>query len=45
VYQNGAEDDFHVKVVNTKEETTELLEAELDYLLEKEDLAYFRKRK
>jgi len=44
-YQNGAADDFHVKAANTKEEITALLESGFEYVLQKEGLAYFRKRK
>jgi hypothetical protein len=45
MYQNRVADDFHVRVANTKEEITELLEAGFDYVLQKEGLTYFRKRK
>jgi hypothetical protein len=45
VFQNIANDEYHVKVAKTKEEITQLLEAGFEYVLQKDDLAYFRKRK
>jgi len=45
MYQNGANDEFHIKVASTKEEITQLLEAGFEYILTKDGLAYFRKRK
>jgi len=34
-----------VKVARTNDEITELLEAGFEYVLQKDNLAYFRKRK
>jgi hypothetical protein len=45
MYQNGFNDEFHIRVASTKEEITELLGAGFEYILEKDGLAYFRKRK
>jgi len=45
MYQIRDADKFHVRVASTKEEITELLEAGFDYVLQKEGLIYFRKRK
>jgi integrase/recombinase XerD len=45
IRRNAALDDFHVKVATTKEEITQLLESGFEYVFQKEDLAYFRKRK
>jgi polyhydroxyalkanoate synthesis regulator protein len=44
-YQNETSEDFHVKVANTKEDITHLLQTGFEYVLEKDGLAYFRKRK
>ena len=41
MYQHGIADNFHVRVANTKEEITELLEVGFDYILQKEGLTYF----
>jgi hypothetical protein len=45
LYQNGPNDEFTVKVATTPEEITELLEVGFEYIMTKESLAYFRKRK
>jgi len=37
--------EYHVKVATTKEEITSLLEEGFEYVMEKDGLAYFRKRK
>ncbi|MGC9346432.1 MAG: hypothetical protein ACP5ER_06570 [Candidatus Bathyarchaeales archaeon] len=38
-------EEFHVKVAETAEEIKELLEAGFEYVLQRDGLAYFRKRK
>ena len=38
-------DEFICKVTRTPEEIQELIEAGFEFVLEKDDLAYFRKRK
>ena len=38
-------DQFTVKVAETKDRIRELLEAGFEYVCEKDDLTYFRKRK
>lgn len=38
-------DQFTVKVAETKDRITELLEAGFEYVCEKDNLVYFRKRK
>ena len=45
LFQNGANDEFHVKVANTPEEITGLLETGFEYIMTKGELAFFRKRK
>jgi len=40
-----ADDGYHVRVAQTPEEITELIEAGFEYVLEKDGLVYFRKRK
>ncbi len=46
IYRNGANDDkFTVKVATTPKEIAILLETGFEYIMTKEDLAYFRKRK
>lgn len=46
LYQNGSSDDeFTVKVATTPKEIAALLETGFEYIMTKEDLAYFRKRK
>jgi len=37
--------DAHVKVAKTQEEITQLLETGFEYVLQKDGLAFFRKRK
>jgi len=43
-FQNTANDKYHVKVAKTKE-ISQLLEAAFEYVLQKDDLIYFRKGK
>ena len=45
LYRNRANDDFTVKVAKTPEEITGLMETGFEYIMTKDDLAYFRKRK
>jgi integrase len=45
LYQNGTNDEFIVKVANTQEEITALLETGFEHIMTKDGLAYFRKRK
>jgi hypothetical protein len=45
MYQSGANDEFHIKVASTKEEITELLGTGFEYVMQKDGLAHFRKRK
>jgi integrase len=45
LYQNGANDEFIVKVANTPKEITALMETGFEYIMTKDDLSYFRKRK
>ena len=45
LYQNGANDEFIVKVASTPPEITALMETGFEYIMTKEDLTYFRKRK
>jgi hypothetical protein len=45
LYQNGANDEFIVKVANTPIEIAALLETGFEYIMTKDNLAYFRKRK
>jgi len=45
LFQNTPPEEFHVKVAKTPEEITQLLEAGFEYILQKDNLAYFRKRK
>jgi integrase len=44
-YQNNVNDDFTVKVSSKPEEITALLETGFEYVMTKDNLAYFRKRK
>lgn len=44
LYQNGANDEFTVKVAKTPQEITVLIETGFEYIVTKDDLAYFRKR-
>ncbi len=41
----GSYDEFHVRVASEPEEIKELLETGFEYVCEKENLLYFRKRK
>jgi integrase len=45
LFQNTPPEDFHAKVATTPDEITQLLEAGFEYVLQKDNLAYFRKRK
>ena len=45
LFQNAANDDFHVKVAKTPEEIKALLEVGFEYVVEKDGLLFFRKRK
>jgi integrase len=45
LYQNGANDEFIVKVATTPKEIAALLETGFEYIMTKDNLAYFRKRK
>ena len=44
IFQNTANDKYHVKVAKTKE-ISQLLEEGFEYVLQKDDLIYFRKGK
>ena len=45
LFTNAPPEEFHVKVAKTQEEITQLLEAGFEYVLQKDGLAFFRKRK
>jgi hypothetical protein len=45
LFQNSMDDEFHVKVAKTEEEIKGLLEIGYEFVLQKDILAYFRKRK
>ena len=45
LFQNSMDDEFHVKVAKTEEEIKGLLEIGYEFILQKDGLAYFRKRK
>ena len=45
LFLNAPPDDYHVKVARTQEEITQLLETGFEYVLQKDGLAFFRKRK
>jgi hypothetical protein len=45
LYQDGVNDAFHVKVATSTEEISALLETGFDYIMTKDGLAFFRKRK
>jgi len=45
LYQNGANDEFTVKVATTPQEIKALVEVSFEYIMTKETLSYFRKRK
>jgi len=44
-FLNAPPDDYHVKVAKIQEEITQLLETGFEYVLQKNGLAFFRKRK
>jgi integrase len=45
IFQSTESDKFHVKVAKTQAEIIDLLEQGFEYITQKDDLAYFRKRK
>jgi len=45
LFLNAPPDDYHVKVAKTQEEITQLLETGFEYVLQKDGLAFFRRRK
>jgi len=45
IFLNAAPEEYHVKIAKTKEEIALLLETGFEYVLQKDGLAYFRKRK
>jgi integrase/recombinase XerD len=45
IFCNESSDEFYVKVAETVKEIRELLETGFEYVLQKDNLAYFRKRK
>lgn len=45
IFYNAPPDKFHVKVAKTAEEIKELFEVGFEYVLQKDGLAYFKKRK
>jgi hypothetical protein len=45
LYKNTEGDKFHTKVATKKEEIIQLLDSGFEYVMTKDDLAYFRKRK
>ena len=45
IYSTNADDDFHTKVATTQSEIVELLNSGFEYVMQKDGLAYFRKRK
>ena len=45
IFQNASTEEFHVKVAQAAEEIKVLIEVGFEYVLQKEGLAYFRKRK
>jgi integrase len=45
VYKKAEGDKFHTKVVTTKEEIVQVVDAGFDHIMTKDGLAYFRKRK
>jgi hypothetical protein len=44
IYSTNADDDFHTRVATTQAEIVELLNSGFDYVMQKDGLAYFRKR-
>ena len=45
LYESNADDGFTTKVATTQKEILELLDVGFDYIMQKDGLAYFRKRK
>jgi integrase len=45
LFKTNIEDGFYTKVASTQEEILQLLDSGFDYVLQKDGLAYFRKRK
>jgi len=45
LFLNAPPDEYHVKVAKKQEEITQLLETGFEYVLQKDGLAFFRKRK
>ena len=45
LFLNAPPDEYHVKVAKTQEEITQLLGTGFEYVLQKDGLAFFRKRK
>ena len=45
LFQSVNDDSFHVRVAKTPEEIKALLEVGFEYVLEKDGLLFFRKRK
>jgi hypothetical protein len=45
LYNDSKNDNFHTKVATKQEEIIQLLDAGFDYIMTKDGLAYFRKRK
>ncbi|RJS68580.1 site-specific integrase [Candidatus Bathyarchaeota archaeon] len=45
LFQHGLDEEFHVRVAQKPEEIKALLEAGFEYVLQKDGLAFFRKRK
>jgi hypothetical protein len=45
LYKDSKSDNFHTKVAKTQEEIVQLLDAGFDYIMDKDGLAYSRKRK
>lgn len=45
LFHEGTPEEFHVKIAETPQEMTELLEVGFEYVCEKDGLVFFRKRK
>jgi hypothetical protein len=45
IFQNTVNDKYHAKVAKAKKKSPQLLEAGFEYVLQKDDLDYFEKRK
>lgn len=45
LYTTTEDDKFHSKVATTQAEIMQLLESGFEYIMQKDGLAYFRKRK